>query len=464
MKSLILLSSLLLLASCGKELFGTAAQNSLDKAPGVDKYIATFQTKNTITKPKVDILYVVDNSGSTYSLQASFKASVKKTIETISNDFDYRVISIPLISNSMTPYVYTKSSEALPSTSYIVPSADALIDPIFSNIVIDTERGLQRTIDFMNHHTNTGLFRNGAYHLIVLVSNGHDEEVEEVWEENGETRLRKTTSNPIVTEYSKRLSQFNQLKINLASKQLRLFSATASSVCNGWRSSKISYQAMSKKLYQDSGATDSLTEDVYDICGNGLSNLFAGVNQSIQKVVIPHSYRYFPVTFADTHNFVDTNNIQVKKISNGNITQLTRNTDWTLESSSTAVSKATRELPSPGEYQSAKHFVKVTTLITYPDDIIISSTSYLEYFGYIVLPKPARNDGSIVVKVNGQELPKSSYSYEGFKANTDTKVSYQGSKIEPAVKKTGYFIKITNSAFFYKSGDDVEVFYTPAPI
>lgn len=471
MKSLFLFASLLLLASCGKEQFGTASKSESTSVSGLEKYSATFETKRTLLKPKVDILYVVDNSSSTVHIQQALKDSVTATLGTISTQFDLRVISTPLISTSTSDYsVYTNSTDSLPSTSNIVPSASLLLNPIFNNIATGnvTERGLARTIEFLNDHRSTGLgaslMRPNAYHLIILVSNGHDQEVEEVTNPNGETSLRKENG---VTVFSKRLASFTQLKTNLQSQKIRLFSVTASNKCtmktntstyrSGWISSELSYQNMSKQLYQLAEASDSNTRDVYDLCEDGLSKLFAGVNGSIKEEVVPHQYLYFPVTFANNNAIVDTNAIQVKKISGNTVTTLS---GWTYEYYPNGASKPMRTNPD-SEYVSSKHFIKLNQPLVYPDNILITSTSLVEYFQYVVIPRPAKNDGSIVIRVNGNDIPKTETSYEGYKANTNIKPN--GSNT-PDVLKSGYFIKITNPTYFYKSGDSVDVYYTPDSI
>lgn len=473
MKSLFLFASLLLLASCGKEQFGTASKSESTSVSGLEKYSATFETKMTLLKPKVDIIYVIDNSSSTFHMQQALKDSVTATLGTISNQFDLRVISIPLISTSTLDYsVFTNSTDSLPSTSNIVPSANLLLNPIFSNIQDGEERGLARTLDFMNHHRSTGtspsLLRPNAYHLIILVSNGHDQEVEKVWGSNGETQLH-TVNGTSTTVFSQRLTSFSQLKTNLQSQQLRLFSVTASRKCtmktnsstyrSGWISSELSYQNMSKELYQLAEATDSSTRDVYDLCEDGLSKLFAGVNKSIKEEVVPHKYLYFPITFANDNPIVDTNTIQVKKISGNTITTLT---GWTYEHYPNGVSKPMRTDPA-SEYVTSKHFIRLNSNqpLVYPDNILITSTSLVEYFQYVVIPRPAKNDGSIVVRINGNNIPATAISYEGYKANSNIKPS--GSNT-PDVLKSGYFIKITSSTYFYKSGDSVDVYYTPDSI
>lgn len=468
MKSIILLSSLLFLASCGKEQFGTAAQSESSQADALKAFKQTSCSSFTLIRPKVDILYVVDNSPSTHHIKDDLKSSIKKTLSTISADFDYRVISTPLISTSVNDYhVYTNSSDTIPNTSLIVPRADLLIDRIFENVTAGTERGLQRTIEFMNHNRVTGLLRQGAYHLVIMVSNGRDTEVEIASGTNGETVYVSQTV------FAERKASFDQLKSNLASQQFRFFSVTASETYSssrpyackeGWLSSQKSYQAMSKALYNDSGASDSPTRDVYDLCGTGFSTLFSGVNDSIQKVLLKHEYRYWPISFADSHETtVDLNSLNVYKVSNG-VAQLMNPSTWSYHHNTTGAPLNTRELPTPGEPINGKHFIKFNTRVVYPDCVQITSTTKTEVFGYITIPrKPV--ESSIIVKINGVAIPKGAVN--GWTLMPFVTVPFN-IKIPitavPEVKKSGYMIKLNGSQNYYKSGDSVDVHYIPDAI
>ncbi|MFA7614674.1 MAG: hypothetical protein WCY48_10600, partial [Candidatus Caldatribacteriota bacterium] len=84
MKSLLLLSSLLFLFSCGKEQFGTAAQQESSQADALKAFHQASCSSHTLIKPKVDILYVVDNSSSTYYLKDSIRDSIKNTVNSVS--------------------------------------------------------------------------------------------------------------------------------------------------------------------------------------------------------------------------------------------------------------------------------------------------------------------------------------------------------------------------------------------
>src|SRR5690606_38512744 len=90
------LSLLMTLVSCGKEQFGTTPQstsNSVQAPTGFKQYSCS---SHTLIKPKVDILYVVDNSGSIFDIQDAVKEAIKNTATAVSQSFDYRLISTRL--------------------------------------------------------------------------------------------------------------------------------------------------------------------------------------------------------------------------------------------------------------------------------------------------------------------------------------------------------------------------------
>lgn len=459
MKSLFLFASLLLLASCGKEQFGTVAQTESTQTDGLKTFQQSSCSSHTLVKPKVDILYVVDNSESTTHMNNEIKSSIKKTVDSISTQFDFRVIGIPLLSdlsNTTNYQVLTNDATGIPHTSNRIMSSSEF--NFFSSTATGTEAGLNRVYTFMNSHETSGLFRKSAYHLVILISNGRDTEIETSSFTNGETQQNTGV-------FTQRHGQLASLRTALQSTQFRLMSATVSPGCSkdGWLSSAKSYQAMSRLLYTESGAEDSnLNRDVYDLCAStGISNIFTAVNNSIKQVVVPHKYRYWPITFAENNETVDPTKVRVYKFSQGSAPVLMNSSEWTYFPNPSS-SLATREEPTSGEVIAGKHFIKFQNLLTYPDCVQISSTSRIEYFGYVVIPR-APKLGSIVVRIGGQDIPSSALSYEGYKTD-NIKVIHNGSTLTPEVRKNGYFIKITNPSYYYKSGDNVETFYTPDAI
>lgn len=462
------INSLLLatLVSCGGEQFGTTPQSSTSAPDPLRVYEHHSCTNRTLIPPKVDIVYVVDNSGSSFNIQDSVKAAVRNTVNSISQEFDYRVIGTTLLNTpgDTTPNddyrVMTNSNEdALTSEAQTRRVYNPNDLTFFSNPITSfaPERGLGRTLEFLEHHRTTGLLRQGAYHLVVLVSNGRDDEVEYV--EGGVNKSYPT--------YSDRFNRFTALKTSLSSQQLRFMAVTAKTSCTGSKTSNLSYIKVANELYAESGATDNNSNrDSYDICTTGLSSLFSAVNSSIKKIVIPHTYRYWPVTFASsTDTRTSFGNVEVYKITGSAAPQLMPSSSWTWEETPSG-SKNIRE---PGtEIVSGHHFIRFNTPVSYPDCIQVKSVSRTEYFGYVVLQREPRPE-TIFVTINGHVIPKSNtngWEYRGILTVPNIKVPHPdspGSEI-PAIPRSGFMIQLHGTSNYYKSGDNVQVNFIPAAI
>lgn len=462
--------SLLILAvltGCGNEQFGTGGQSSNDSVPSVSAYSAQSCSSYTLIKPKVDVVYVVDNSASTYYVASDIKTGLKNTVDTLSSDFDYRVIGTPLIqtANGNEDYqVMTNSSDiaGLPGSPKRISSSSDFT--FFSNAAGGGyERGLDRAYSFVNYHRSSGLIRSNAHTIIVLVSNGRDNDVE--------AQSPYGNGEPIYNSanFSSALSKMKTLKN--AGYQLRFSSVTAQSSCkSGWFSSLKSYVQMSKEIYQYTsgieGATDqdgASTPDAYDLCSRGFTSVFSSVNSSIKQVLIKHGYRFWPITFLNNgDNNVDQDKIVVTKVSSsGAKTVLTRGSDWTFVDEGSSMSIMTREAPTSGEPVNGRFFVRFSNLLYYPDCVLVTSVSQTETFNKVVLPKKPLLP--VTVKVNGAEIPQSALNTS--QVNTSQTVNI---KIAPAnttpVMRTGFVITITDPQYYYKSGDSIETLYTPAGI
>lgn len=463
------LSMLLALAGCGSEQFGSSPKTTTESVSPLKSYSHNSCSTYTLIKPKVDVLYVIDNSASSYYIASDIKTAISNTVNSLSADFDYRVVGTPLLetaSGNNDYQVMTNSTDlyGIPSDSRKISSSGSF--SFFGNAPISgVEKGLGRVVSFVDAHKNA-LLRPNAYTVIVLVSNGRDLEVEEdAGFGNGETRLN--TAN-----YNARLSSLRSLKSpGLNALQLRMISVTAKSVCqSGWRSSNLSYVKMAKQLYVDSLAQDSAAQDSYDLCSaGGISSIFTAINNSIKQVVLPHSYRYWPITFAENNETVSTSEIRVTKVTpNGSTVDLTRDMEWFYEDRGTAQSVNTRELPTVGEPIVGRHFIRFQNLVTYPDCVLVTSVSRTEYFDYVVLPqKPII--ATLSIRINGQVIPKSTtngWSDETSVQQTiNIKAPYPSAADEnPPVMRTGFMIKLNGASNYYKSGDNVEVNYNPAGV
>ncbi len=454
---------LLGIAGCGVEQFGTTPQSASNQSNPLQVYQQSSCSGHTLIKPAVDILYVVDNSLSNYWISGDVKSGIQNTVGSISAQFDYRVIGTPLLKTTSADQDYqvlAKDPTSLPSS---VPSSKVVTSSsqftFFSNIVEgQPEAGLRRVQEFITEHQSDGLFRQGAYLFVVLVSNGRDTEVEYV---------QNTGTAQNVTNFNARKAGLLNLKNYLQSQQLRLFSVTANTKCSPVRSGYIaspkSYGAMSQALYDSQpGFTFKLDADHYDLCSKStVSSVFADVNSSIQQIIVPHTYKYWPITSTD--GVIDTSPGKIKVFkSTGNAAPVEMTSGWTYLPN--PGNQNTRILPTIGEPTTRAHLVEFddSHYVTYPDCISISTSSNLEYFGYVAIPK-IPTLASVVIKINGVQVPVSGWSFmaaEG-QQNINIKVAYNGYPNTPPVMRQGYMLKLTSN-YYYKSGDNIEVFYIPA--
>ena len=470
---------LLTLAGCGGEEFGTTPQSAQNNPDTLKNYSHSSCSTYTLIKPKVDVLYVIDNSSSTYYLGSEVKQALSNTVNSLSRDFDYRVIGTPLLPTSSNTSVANENFQVMtnstgeglagiPTDSRRVTSAGNFT--FFTTPMSGVERGTQRVVEFINHHKN-GLIRNNAYLIVVLVSNGRDHDLEvDAGHNNGST-------NPVDSYFNIRHASFTNLKNSLNAIQLRFMAVTAQTHnCKpGYWTSNHSYVRMARQLYQDSLAQDNDTKkDAFDLCNSqSISSIFSSINSSIQQVVLDHEYSHWPITFAENNEMVDLNEIRVHKVNSaGNSVELVRGTHWDYDGDpATSVVRTVNTRsgpnprPGPGEPITGRHFVAFTSPIVYPDCVLVTSKSRVEYFQYVVLPQKPRPE-TIALRINGQLLSSDKWIDETATPQTiNIKAPYPNAGDQnPPVIKTGFMLKLKNSSNYYKSGDNVQVDYIPAGI
>ena len=463
MKSLLALFTLLTLAGCGKEQFGGATQSESNTVNSVAGYQQMGCDSGTTIKPKVDILFVVDNSLSNTYLTSSIRSSIQGTIDSISNQFDYRVVGIGLLPKTSNPnssfQFMTNSSDtsglsSISSNRILKSSEFTFFQNLNDTVSSQSEAGLRRVSDFMGANPG-GIFRTGAYHLVVMVSNGFDREVEM---KNGFGKIVRISQ----AAYDSRINALNAVKAQLQSLEFRFMAVTAQSACQeGWLPSTGSYVTASASM-GNSG-------DAYDLCNTaGIPKIFAKVNESIKQIEVKYTFAYWPITFTDSDN-IDTNAIKVYVSTPDTQPALLDSSKWSYYSNASRTSINTRTLPTPGNPSTARHMIKFNagSEIVTPKCISVTSTTKTEYFGWIVLPREPQ-EATIVVRINGVTIPQSNtngWSYIGNSTRSNVKVPYPQNGDElPAISKSGYMIQLNGSGNYYKSGDSVETYYIGAGI
>jgi hypothetical protein len=223
------------LFSCGEEVLTQNTLSTSFKATDIETFEYTTCAASRFVKPPVDILFIVDNSGST--LQSSFeqiKSQIASTVSTISNEFDYHIYIAPLNST-------TTSSNEINSYPLIISDPNSIPNLGSVNVVQpnqinsqtffsqaagnNQEYGFLRAYNVINANRSNGIFRNDSNLITVMISNGDDNE--SVISINGNVV-------PDPQKFNQRKSNFISLASSMSADSFRFISLVPHSNCNGW--------------------------------------------------------------------------------------------------------------------------------------------------------------------------------------------------------------------------------------
>lgn len=488
-----LLFLLLAFAGCGKEVFVARTQNEKTNlspsAVSSNLGCANF----TKVKPPVDILFVVDNSGSANLMSANLKTAIQSTIYSVSQEFDYHIMVAPLIS------VGTDSSLPVVAASPVGLSVPTVPPEgiTFFNTAVDggsDEKGFLRVINLINNNRSNGVFRTGAYTLVVLISNGEDRDyvVNSACPQCPPTTDYFDTRYNTLVQYTKKYYDSVPNASLLRSPQFHFMSLVCHQTGVNCPGVSNRYKRMSRKMYDyifnTSYESSGVVMNSYDISNNtDFSTLFAGVNASIQSIILEHKYDYWPVS---TLNNFDRNSVVVKKngvqlVKGDTDNGFTLFPDLMADPSAPAVTQNTRYEPTPGEpftgylvklYGDAR--IKFNASTNKPDCLEVKTSAPKQWFGYFSV---SRNPdmSTMVVKKNGTTIPLADMNLVGYQSNFNVQIActenYDGSICTPAnpnsysattspgggLMRSGYIIRV-KSNWIFSSGDQISIDYKPA--
>lgn len=474
------LTTLLLLAfagafavSCGEEVLTQNTLSTSYTATDTETFEHNTCAAMRFVKPPVDILFVVDNSGST--LQDSFeqiKGQIASTVYNISDEFDYHVYIAPLhpgtgdnISNY--PLVVSDvNSLSPPYTNYNLMELGNISEQTFFAEAggNNEEHGFQRTYELINNNRSNGIFRDNANTIAVMISNGYDTDVN-----------KKINGQPLFDSsvYNDKKNQFIGLAGDLNADSFRFISLVPHEDCHGWTTHG-KYKQMSHELYQHFGHGDdpSETKDSRDLCSGNYASLFSVVNNSIRAVVKGHKYDHWKISSASESEIQADDIVVTKILPDGSKKNIPQDSANGFEYLGHKTNINTRYAPDPGEPVTGL-VIKLNgdARVEYdeqeqaPECIVAKTRTPTEYFGYVVLPREPQL-GTVKIEINGKEIRNGSadgWAYEGYKLDANIKVSKDGASATPALKKTGYFIRLNGKSVF-TNGDSVSVFYKPKPL
>lgn len=469
-----------LISACAKETFTARKTQDTSQVP------FTFASSNqtcanfTLVRPEVDFLFLWDNSSSQLFVNDATRQALANTINMISTRFDYHVMLAPLIINSgdsidKDSYLLSLNNLGLSGTALTRKITSAQAPNVLSTYTTSSnseERGVERAYNIINANRSNGIFRQNAYTIVVLMSNGNDQ---------------RMTSNgffdPVATGnyLNGQKANFTNLKDNLLhSTQMRFISIVAHTACQaGYRagSSYISFSDFVYNMSYSSGGIapsdqTSSTKDSYDICGSNFVHLFDGLNNTVLDTVLAHRYNFWPVSFQESPLTFDPETIRVQK-SNGEeyfeVEGPASGDGWRYIGFQTD-HPLTFE-PYVGENVSA-HLIELygNARVSYPDCLVISTQSPTYYYGYVTMTsKPLVS--SIRVRINGVDVPQSStngWEYVGFQSSINLKIqgpnnpSNPYAEALPAESRSNVHVLKLNGNAIYSSGASIDVVYDPS--
>lgn len=489
MKTSLILLLLAFFASCGKDEFVAKTENQVKKALGSISSTSQGCAGMTKVKPPVDILFVFDNSSSTSFINSSTKTELISTIQKVSENFDYHIVVAPLIYNGNENFpVVASSPTGLGSVLSQVVAADNITFPAsVAGTPYDVggvEKGFKRAVDIIKNNMSNGIFRKKAYNIIVMVSNGDDNDYTVSCPSCPPTNDQYNYYKGELQKFTKKYADsvgggtgsgsftgtFQSNANLLASPQLHFISVVSHDNYSGGWIKGVRYMNMSRDLYNyvfntNYGANTLVnTSNLYSFTqGN---QIFTQVNYLIQAVIQGHEYDYWPVSSANPKNF-DPTKLVVKK--NGNLlTQGDLLNGYVFED--IYQTKDTRYLPTPGEpytgyliklFGSAK--VKYNSSTGQADCMTVTTTAPPQYFGYVDLLKQPKLE-TVDLKINGNSIPQSStngWTYYGYSPSLNIQVKSPTDdtpETNPGVYRSGYFLKLNGTAV-YTNGDAIQVNY-----
>jgi hypothetical protein len=484
MKFIYFFLILMLMVSCSEETpFTDKPFSNTFATPAANSYTNIHCANSTTINPQVDVLFLIDNSTSTFYLSSDLRNQITSLLSSLDNyDFDYHAMVAPLLNDgtNLDDYPVLSNTQDLPiSVNVTTPANFSLFTNNQSGSV---ELGFQRARDIINANKSNNVFRVNSNTLVITVSNGDDTDYP-----------MNSYGQPMGDNFSVRLNDLKKLTAQyynsvippasaLMSRQLRFISIVAHSTSGSCSDFKVGarYRNMSHQLYLYSGQTDQggkTYPDSYDFCSGSFSSIFTDISNSIPALYVPHTYDHWPVRDVNTINF-NVNAIEVKKVVKG----VSGDTVVNIPASATngfqfvnsyLTNHNIREIPTvspayPPENFNG-YFVQLfgSAKVTSPDCLIIKIQDPNVFYGYVTIPKQPKLDETIVKK-NGTTLsyianpvPSSNgWTYQGYSPSLNIVIQGPADHTpgSPTEYKEGYVIKLLGTGT-YTNEDVIEVHY-----
>lgn len=498
MKKSLFLIACFLLVSCAKEEFATNKGLSSSSSAALTTDCGTLTAGSTLVSPKVDVLLLWDNSSSALFINSSTKDSYNQLITSVSEKFDYHILSAPLIStNSNSLYeasLVAKDSTSISGTaSNILRSKDqAAAGLSFTQATGSYEPGVDRATSIIEANRSNGIFRNDAYTIIVVMSNGDDTSCE-IATGYGTCATADWTSR-MQTKINKLLCLRGNVggidcsgTTSLNSTMMRFINiAPLTSCSSGLGKVNTRYRKVAKTLYETSytngwpTSNDNLNPftsggvqypDNYDICSIDFNHIFDGVNTAIKQTLLKHVYTYWPI--ASTTASVDPNSISVIRVNDGKV--LVNRTGEAnpadgFQYIGNVTDHYTRTYPTQGENFTGKIIQLFGSdgndKVIYPQVLKVCYQDFKAKYGYVYLANGKPNISTLELYIDGVKIPQNStngWDYMGLQYTSALDSQYKIFNLTSGAA-SGYFLRLNGTAQRDNtSSARVDVYYTSAP-
>lgn len=459
-KYLWLLSTAFLIQGCGnKEVF------SPNKAASETTVNSALQTNSTLCSTKthikapVDVLVLFDNSPSSNAFNADTKDRLTKMIQGfVQDNFDYHIMVAPLVTARTGNYATDSSPSVLSDTSSaVIFAADSStlnnsvlpklrptksISSISFPSYTGNEYSIKRASEIIKANRSNGVFRNNAYTMIAVLTNGNDTQCTDFKGADcglsySDKSFYNSTLNQLTclghnTSYSPAGVPCSSSGVgpSLDASMFRFISLSPKNNSCGtpgtyyhYASNEIFNNGLATRSYVDSNpmvmSSSSVYNDARDFC-NSSADIFSHIRSSIKDVVLKHKYNRWPV--AESYANIDTATIKVKLIgpTNNVIRELTNNSGVTSPSSgfsyegvcsiSGSETCNTRYYPTPGGEPFPGHLIRLhgSDEVEFPNCLSVEYFAPTEVYRYVYLPYGTPNQETLELYIDNQKIEKSS--------------------------------------------------------
>ena len=447
---------------CGDERFAPIQGATESKTRSQSVKSETACSDFSYLRPKVDFLFLWDNSGSSTFINERTKQALNHTIDLMSERFDYHILMAPLIASGNTAASFTAfNAKGLGDSANAIlidrPRAAGQLEGIGNTPSQGSlEAGAQRAVDLLKSNQGNGIFRRESHIVIVVMSNQDDNS----WQ-SGPFPAQSDRDKYI----QDRVTDLNSIKNSLNAEQLRFISIAPHRRCppNGTKANFV-YRTISRQFH---------SSDDYDLCSvQDFTRLFNGINRTIQDTIQAHVYNHGRVAGSNV-DAIDEDEIILKKSSCPSCN------DWRDISSNlfSYIGNTTRDrrlLPTKGEPITG-HLIELRgdAMVRTPECISIRTKTAKEYYGYVLINKKPR-ESTIKLEIDGKKIPqksqdgqvlwellKDSQGKPEYKYNFQTQIVSPTDTTQIGQGQSGYFLKLYREAIYY-NGAVVRVTFIPS--